>query len=184
LASSQNSEQHLPALHVHQLCVQADHRKLLVFFLSLLARRRLDTALGTLDVSPYTARPPRYLEIGVGIASTLSGLALLAFATLVAVALWKAGKDGALTIVVAVVSLCGLLLVSAGVRLLATRRRADGGLLSPPVLVFGGSVFLVTPVAVYMQRPEPMIGAPIYFVFALVCFGLAWRRLRPARNGT
>ncbi len=129
-----------------------------------------------MDINSYTVREKRWFELCIGIVSLLAGSALvLAFAFSV-YRLWQRQLDTPTLVLLAAILFMGLLLLSAGLRLVFSRARSDGGLLSPFVLCIGGCIFLFTPIIALFQYDEPQIGTFAILLPGLACFVLARRR--------
>ena len=130
-----------------------------------------------MDGSRYLAAAPRYLEIVVGAVSTLLGVGLLALSGFVIYGTLGHPPPPVVVVVGCITSAVGLLLTSAGLRLVASKPRYDGGLLSPWVLRLGGFIFFSGPVIMLLTRQWDHILAAMFSLTAgVTCFVLANRR--------
>jgi len=143
---------------------------------------RSSSPLGAMDADHFAKRSSRAFEVIVGLAATLIGVALLAFAAFVAYAASWRSPDVGMVVLLTVTLAVGLLLFVAGLRLLTGKHRSDGGLFSPWILRFGALIFLAGPVlALFFNRSWTMIiEAGLSLSAAVACFTLANRREQTA----
>jgi hypothetical protein len=135
-----------------------------------------------MDIPELTSRPPRYLEIAFGVVSLIFGITLLLISSFAYYRLWQRGINQNAAVISGMICLIGIMLTSAGFRLMLSRHRADSGLLSPLVLFAGGVFFLGSPFVIYFLQPAPMLGVAFNFVAGVACFSLWWRRVRSPRG--
>jgi hypothetical protein len=126
----------------------------------------------------FAARASRGFEILLGLVSTLLGAILLlamAFATYNML-----GHHVSLSVIAVLLATTGLglLLLSAGLRLVTAKHRSDGGLLSPWILRFGGVFFLFAPFALLITQLSwsVVFEAGVLLSAGIACFALANRR--------
>ena len=130
------------------------------------------------DVSRYAAPTPRGLELLVGIVAMVLGAPVLLFGVLAGVSVFR-GHLVTSQVVLAVAAVgVGLLLLTAGFRLLTHKSRGDGGLLSPWLLRLGGLIFLVGPFAMLANNHALMafVKAGSCVAAGVACFFIARRR--------
>lgn len=134
----------------------------------------------------YLSTSPRWFEIVIGCVSSVLGFALLAGCLYSVYLLFGSPISSVVVVLVLSAASMGLILLAAGVRLLLSWRRHDGGLLSPLILRLGGMVFLFAPVAMLVQRDFAIIEAGFAVAAGVACFVLANRRgeIQIRRNGT
>ena len=140
----------------------------------------------TFDEPADFERAPRFLEILVGLVSSVAGLGALALLTGTLLS-WPTADPPNLTwrglAVLALFGILGYLLCIAGWRLLRGRgRKSDGGLLPPVMLRIGGVLFVLGgALEAYVSGWGilRLLGAAL---MAVTCFGLARYRSRQAQE--
>jgi hypothetical protein len=80
-------------------------------------------------------------------------------------------------VILAVSTALGVLLTSAGARLITSRHRSDGGLFSPWILRLGGLIFILAPIASVLTKQYTYLFESVFcFSAGVACFALANRR--------
>ena len=131
-----------------------------------------------MDISFLTQRPPRHHEVIGGVVSLLAGIALLLISSFIYYRLAQRGYIQSVVLIASIVTLMGVMLTSAGIRLLSSRSRPDGGLFSPLVLFIGGLFFIFGPFYIFWHHTTPMLGLAPNLVAGVACFVICWRRIR------
>lgn len=127
--------------------------------------------------SPYAADQGRRFHVVVGIISAAFGFALVGFVAFGTYRIWGRTPDTTTLVVLGTIAIFGLFLSAWGVRLVANRRRADGGLLSPWALRFGGMLFFVMALAFLIwERSWRVLEVGGILGAGVACFVLANRR--------
>jgi hypothetical protein len=127
-----------------------------------------------MDTEKLFARQSRGFERFIGLIAGATGAVLLLFSAVGALRSLGNTMTAGLATVLGISGALGLLLVSAGVRLIWSRRRSDGGLFSPWVLRLGGIIFFFAPIAMITNRQYfHLIEAGVCVSAGVACFALA-----------
>src|SRR4051812_34386123 len=127
-----------------------------------------------MDTQKLFARQSRGFERFIGLIAGTTGAVLLLFSAVGALRTLGNTMTAGVATLFGISGAFGLLLVSAGVRLIWSRRRSDGGLLSPWVLRLGGIIFLCAPVAMITNRQYfHLVEAGVCVSAGVACFALA-----------
>ena len=135
-----------------------------------------------MSLSVLMSRQSRAYESVIGSMALLLGVPLLGLTLLGSWRIIERWPDVMPTTSVLVVlgsaAAIGLFLSSAGLRLATDRRRDDGGLLSPIVLVLGGLFFLSAPAILFWLEGSTTVSMSAMWLAGIACFVLARQRVR------
>ena len=127
-----------------------------------------------MDTEKLFARQSRGFEGFIGLIAGTTGAVLLLFSAVGALRSSGNTMSAGLPTVLGISGALGLLLASAGVRLIWSKRRSDGGLFSPWVLRLGGIIFFCAPIAMITNRQYfHLIEAGVCVSAGVACFALA-----------
>ena len=130
-----------------------------------------------MDTENLFARQSRAFERFIGLIAGITGTALLLFSGLGAFRSLGNTMTADLATVFGIAAALGFLLVSAGVRLIWSKHRSDGGLFSPWVLRLGGLIFVLAPIVFVIDKQYTHLLESVFcFSAGVACFALANRR--------
>jgi hypothetical protein len=127
-----------------------------------------------MDTERLFARQSRAFERFIGLLAGTTGAVLLLFSGVGALRSVGNTMTAGVATVLGIAAALGFLLGFAGVRLIWSKRRSDGGLLSPWILRLGGIIFFCAPIAMIINRQYfHLIDAGVCLSAGVACFALA-----------
>ena len=134
----------------------------------------------------YEIPVSRKVSIVFGVLLTMIGSPFLVLGVLGSFKLVRDGVGNDTLFFVMLSGVVGLFCAWTGTRMIAGRKRKDGGLLSPLALRIGGLYFLLAPIALFLTADESdswplvlILELGFYLVVASTCFAIATRRQTP-----
>ena len=130
-----------------------------------------------METDSLYSRPSRAFERAVGLPAALLGIFLLAFSGFIALRAFGRPINAAVVVILAISTALGVLLFSAGARLITSTHRSDGGLFSPWVLRLGDLIFIFAPIVFVLSKQYTHLLESVFcFSAGVACFALANRR--------